>query len=200
MFVEATTLTKLDTFSKIAIAVLGGIWTLLTYVRGRTFRRRLEPKITGEVFEEGGARFLSIVASARNVGLSKAEVIEDGTWVRIFLLKKKNVKSFAVPAEVRLGTAPILLQHSWIEPGEEVHDVLIVQLPEKSAEDIGVRLDLRVKSQEWRWIPPADYSGGTQVTAEAGSDLVRNLIWNAAAIVPMSAAEKSSGDENPWFT
>jgi hypothetical protein len=168
---------------------------LLTYVRGRTFRRRLEPKISGEIFEEQGVRFLSIVASVKNVGLSRAEVFQKGTWVRMVLLQMKTgTRSIAVPKEIHLGTAPILGDHSWIEPGEEVHDVLLVQLPERTPEHIAIRLSLKVKSQEWRWIPQVDSTEDQRNTAPE-ADLVKNLVWSAASIVPFSAPQPFSNQK-----
>jgi hypothetical protein len=63
MKITETELKLLDTTSKIAIAIIGGAWAWLTYVRGRTFRRRLEPKITGQILLEKGTQFLSMDAS-----------------------------------------------------------------------------------------------------------------------------------------
>ncbi|MCU1319154.1 MAG: hypothetical protein JWP98_672, partial [Edaphobacter sp.] len=35
-----------DFVAKVAIAVVGAVWAWINYVRGRTFHRRLEPKIS----------------------------------------------------------------------------------------------------------------------------------------------------------
>ncbi len=181
-----------DLFWKIALAAAGGAWTILNYLRGRTFRRRLELKVTGEILIESDIRFLSIVATIKNVGLSKARIFQEGTWVKIFRLQKKTQSdALALPHETRLGTGPIFAAHGWVEPGEEVNDVLFVQLPAKTPEDIAVRVEFRVKSQERRWLPPAEFEQ-VDDAAEADEYIVRNLTWVTAAIVPLAAPPTST--------
>ena len=41
-------LTAIDTVVKIAAVIVGGAWTYLNYVRGRTYSRRLELAVSGE--------------------------------------------------------------------------------------------------------------------------------------------------------
>lgn len=176
-----------DTATKIAFAVIGGAWAWLTYIRGRTFRRRLEPAITGQIFVDSGIRFLSIEASVKNVGLSRAALPQRGTWVRIVRLQRKKSTSVAEPKEMLIGTPPIFKRHGWIEPGEEVHDVMLVQLPQDTPEDVAIGLSLRVASEEWRWPTPRDQPQDTDPEASSDPDNLfkRRLGWHAGSIVPL---------------
>jgi hypothetical protein len=195
MIAEPSSWTKADTISKFAIAIIGGLWSWVTYVRGRTFRRRLELKVSGEVFLEGNVRFLSIIATIRNVGLSKAKLFQEGTSLRMVRLQMRaDSDSLKLPRELHLGTAPIFEKHGWVEPGEEIQDVLFLQLPSNSPQDIAVRLSLRVVSQELRLISRLD-DGQVQSLADPGEELVRKLEWNVACIVPLSTPKSSASQE-----
>ena len=83
---------------KIIAVILGGIWTYLNYVRGRTFKRRLEPKILGKISR--GVRvdtwMVSGIAQAKNVGLSKVDIEASGTAIVIddMILKEHRRREF----------------------------------------------------------------------------------------------------------
>lgn len=178
---------------KIAVTVIGAVWAWLQYVRGRTFRRRLEPKITGDIFEAEGKHFISIVSSVRNVGLSRAFIIQRGTWVEISILQlDSTTTSFAEPDVKELGKPEVFLSHSWVEPGEEVSDPRLVQLPTKEPRDVAVRLELRVISQEWRWPPLGSYSEPTAGRNEDYEAMFKHdLGWTASAIVRFPQPERT---------
>jgi len=178
---------------KIAVGIAAASWTILNYLRGRTFRRRLELKVSGEIFEKTGIHFLSVVTTAKNVGLSKVRVFQKGTWVRLVRLRSKQKSSaLQLPEEIFLGTAPIFKRHDWIEPGEEVNDILFVQLPERIPEDVAISLSLRVKSTEWRWVTEADLEKA-ESPEKPDPEFVRKLVWHAAAVVSYDSQAKSTG-------
>jgi hypothetical protein len=186
-----------DLFWKVAIAAVGGTWTVLNYLRGRTFRRRLELKVTGQITVEGELHFLSITATVKNVGLSKARIFQEGTWVKLFRLSSKPTGgALSLPGQAHLGTAPVFKEHAWVEPGEEINDVLFVQLPAKQAEDIAIRLNLRVKSQDRRWMDTSDFEEKGSAP-ESDYPFVRNLTWAAAAVVPYNSAASQPLAEAP---
>lgn len=167
------------------MAVIGAAWTWLQYVRGRTFRRKLEPKISGEIFEAEGKHFLSITSAVRNVGLSRAFIIQRGTWIQISILQvDSTTDAVAEPDEKEVGYPEVFTSHSWVEPGEEVSDQRLVQLPAKESRDVAVRLDLRIISQEWHW-PPLSSDPGSAAAANEDFEVKvkRNLGWTAIAIV-----------------
>ncbi len=190
MAAEPLSCTVADIFFKVAVPVIGGAWAFLTYVRGRTFSRRLEPRIEGQLFHQNDRCFLSVQAAVKNVGLSKAVILQTGSWVRIVLLgARAGVVKIAVPAETRLATTPVFMKHKWVEPGEEIHDVQLLQLPHLTENDVAIRLNLRVVSQELRWPTAPDDAQNDPSAPSSDFDMrfVRNLEWNAAAIVPLQA-------------
>jgi hypothetical protein len=187
-----------DLFWKVAIASVGGAWTVLNYLRGRTFKRRLELTVTGQVTSEGDLHFLSVTATIKNVGLSKAKIFQKGTWVRIYRLRSKaNREKLSVPSETLLGTAPIFTEHDWVEPGEQVSDVLFAQLPTKQADDIAVRLNFRVKSQDRRWMDTSEFDEEGNSREFKNYPFVRNLTWAAAAVIPYSPTASQPLAEAP---
>jgi hypothetical protein len=191
-----STWTIVDSIAKIAIALVGGAWTLLTYFRGRTFHRRLEVKVNGKVIIHNGVYLASLDAAVKNVGLSRADIIPEGTWLRIVMLgAKPPARSVALPRRTRVGTSPIFKHHSWIEPGEEIHDVLLVQLPTPTAEDVALQVNLRVVSDQllFRLLPQASPEALVQ-TNDPVELMKQRLAWSAGAIIPLleEAAENSS--------
>jgi hypothetical protein len=195
---DASHLAILDTASKIAITIIGLAWTLLTYVRGRTFRRRLDPKITGQIFSKNDVHLLLITVTVKNVGLSRANLYQRGTWIKVFRVQAKDgASSWALPEDNRLLTAPIFQKHSWVEPGEEVHDVFIVQLPQRTPDDVAIRLNLRVLSQEWRWPTENDSKKHKppDFTKNWEDRFWRDLAWNAEFVVPLEVPPSPSPSE-----
>ncbi len=111
--------------------IVGAIWTYFHYFRGRTYRPRLETSIKGEVLKENEALLLVAKIRIKNVGLSKIDIKQKGSGLRISALEKKSsVKKIQEYEGVRLKTISIFENHSWIEPGETIDDVytLIVRV------------------------------------------------------------------------
>jgi hypothetical protein len=173
-----------DFVAKVAIALVGAVWAWINYVRGRTFYRRLEPKISGEIFAVDDAWFISIDPSVKNVGLSRALIIQEGTWIELIVLQRDGTtKHVAEPIEVALGKPPVFEKHGWVEAGEEIHDVRLVQLPEKTTEDVAVRANLRVVSKELAWVWKEDVSSDRDDSGELKIIRERRLEWNAGCVV-----------------
>jgi hypothetical protein len=82
-----TTLDVIDEVVKIAAVVVAGAWAYLNYIRGRTHRRRLEINLSGALSEHAGEQFFFGSCSAKNVGLSKAPLNEEGTGISLFALR-----------------------------------------------------------------------------------------------------------------
>jgi hypothetical protein len=189
--------TIVDSVTKIAIALIGGAWALLTYYRGRTFRRRLELKLSGKVMLHNGAHLASLDAGVKNVGLSRANIIQQGTWLRIVILgAKPDSDSVALPNQKHLGTSPVFKDHSWVEPGEEIHDVMLVQLPMLAREDIALQVNLRIVSEEMHFRRLAQISAEDLVEADDLAKMMKQrLAWSAGTIIPLhaeSAADNST--------
>jgi hypothetical protein len=144
-------------FTVIAI-IAGGIWTFFHYFKGRTFKPRLELKISGELQNNDNSKCLITKVRLKNVGLSKLEIKQKGTGMRIISIDEVPHSNKAKRLEGnRLRTVTIFKEHEWIEPNEIIDDVQVFLLPNKSK---NILLDARVisKSIAWRAKCIASYS------------------------------------------
>src|SRR5215213_5150613 len=58
-----------------SVALLaGGVWAYFKFVKGRTFRDRLTPTVSGRLVSINGAIFLVVTTEIKNVGLSKITI------------------------------------------------------------------------------------------------------------------------------
>jgi len=141
------------------LAILfGGVWAYWKFVRGRTFRRRLELTISGTTFERQGACYLSGVVQLKNVGLSRVTIEQQGTAIELF--RVRDIKSHLI--EEDLETLEVFLKHGWIEPGETIEEPFLLVIAEVDETTIGVRLHLRIVSR---------------------GIVTRAIEWNAGAVV-----------------
>lgn len=186
-------LTVIDTLSKILIALIGGAWTWLTAIKGRTFKSRLELETSGKVFAVNQVHYLAVDVSIKNVGSSKAPITQEGTWLRVFCAQgaPRNDRATRV-ATSKLGTFRVFANHEWIEPGEQIKDVVLLQFA-KNENDLALILSLRVRSQQWRWPPfnPPEGSEDQFRTQPNLEDQFRKfIIWNNNHVVHFSDPAK----------
>ena len=140
----------IDKATKIIALFIGAGWAYLNYRRGRTFKRRLEPTITGKTVRSKGVLLVSGVAQAKNVGLSKVTIEQVGTAIEVLA-----VVSGSKGLEPILGTQDVAVLsvfevHGWIEPGEAVVESFLVSVPE-NPETVAFRLLLRIVSEHIEW-------------------------------------------------
>jgi hypothetical protein len=123
---------------------VGGLWVWFNYFRGRVHRPRLEPRVVGSLVRAGGNAFIKLTVTVKNVGLSKVELRQEGTGLRVLCL------DYAAPtgALEHLVTLPILEAHGWIEPGETVEESQIHRLP---VADCAVQLELHLVGVKTMW-------------------------------------------------
>jgi len=99
-----------------------------------------------------GHRYVIARASCRNVGLSKVDLDQQGTGLRVF---GYDPQSYAAASETffgiepgHLGTLPVFKKYPWLEPKEEAVDEWLLVVPKESS---AFQLDLRVRSGERAW-------------------------------------------------
>jgi hypothetical protein len=163
-----------DKVTKVLALVIGGAWAYLNYRRGRTFKKRLELKVTGKTAQEGKILFLSGTAQIKNVGLSKFPIEQRGTAILIFdLTPAASVTQPADFIEKRAGVRSVFKEHGWIEPGETIEESFLLQLPENE-ERVAMKLDLRVVAAHIEWnancIVEQDKPANSAVAAQAVVD------------------------------
>jgi hypothetical protein len=125
---------------------VGAGWTYLNYRRGRTFRRRLEPEVKGELFERSGAHYLSIVCRLKNVGLSEIPLQQRGTACTVFAIREKDMRP-SDPVDI----LEVFTEHAWIEPGELIAHHELIALAFFSLDLVGIELRMRVVSPGIEW-------------------------------------------------
>jgi len=134
---------------KIAAILTGGVWTYYTFIRGRTYRPRLETSVTGETVRRGGQTYVIARLNIRNLGTAKVDIKQEGTGLRI--LSCDLCVSTSAPGEpklTRLVTLPVFKHHKWIESSETIRDEVLYVLP---ANHVALKLEFRLcaKSMEW---------------------------------------------------
>jgi hypothetical protein len=141
----------IDKATKIIAVFIGAGWVYLNYVRGRTFKHRLEPSISGKTIRRKGVLFLSGLAQIKNVGLSKVPIEQRGTAIQIFA----SVLQHEETGEPRLvsqdvAVLPVFELHGWLEPGEEIEESFLLPVAEDN-QAVALRLGLRIVSRHIEW-------------------------------------------------
>jgi hypothetical protein len=108
--------------------IVGGVWTYFNFVKGRTYRPRLESELEAQWLDEAdGSRLLHIRVGVHNIGASVVDLVQRGSGLRISSLDATRVDHQA-PVWLERATREVLTEHAWIEPNEKVSDDLIVAL------------------------------------------------------------------------
>lgn len=150
----------------------GGVWAYFNFFKGRTYRSRLEPKVSGKIISRDGAYYLIVTAQLKNVGLSAVRIDQKGSALRVFAYtlgerpsKPRNVE------ESRLITLSIFEDHGWIEPGELIEDQRLIAIPD--SEHVALQIKLRLVSNKIEWNsaaiiePPPPLDSAARLRTEA---------------------------------
>ena len=140
-----------DVLKSVAV-IVGGAWTYLNYVRGRTFRKRLEVEITGSIFQDEGLSFFSGRCHLKNVGLAQTKIIEVGTGVSIYALRLVELEDGTrKTSKEEIVVLPLFEKHGWVEPGESISDPFVAVLPERKGRLLGVRTVVMISNGKIVW-------------------------------------------------
>jgi hypothetical protein len=111
-----------------AAVIIGGMWAYFKFVKGRTYRPRLEPSLSGRWQLIDGQHLLRARITVQNIGASNVTLLQEGTGLRVSVLALDQPPPPTLTAWDQLGTFPVLAEHEWIEPGETVADDLLLNL------------------------------------------------------------------------
>lgn len=147
----SSSLDIIDKATKIVALLIGGAWAYLNYVRGRTFKKRLELKISAKQLRSKAGPLLSGAVQMKNVGLSKFPIQQKGTAIIFSDLRPSPgaTRPTEMTEEV-VGVREVFKDHAWIEPGETIGEDFLLQLPE-SEDRIAMKLELRVVAAHIEW-------------------------------------------------
>jgi hypothetical protein len=140
-----------DKVVKVAAVLIAAAWGYLNYRRGRTFKRRLEPRISGKIFFRDGTWLLCGEAELKNVGLSVVTIEQKGTAIIVddCLVVTGEGGSSRV-AQERVAVLEVFKAHGWIEPGESIKQSFLNALPSR-ADRVAARLRIRIVSHKTEW-------------------------------------------------
>jgi len=129
---------------------VGGAWAYYKFFKGRTFRPRLELTVEGRVRRAMQVTHLAARVQINNVGLSKLELSQKGSGLRISSQAPTDLGK--MPAIIEWNhqiTLPVFEKHRWIEPGETISDQTLIALAhtDRSA----IKLELRIVSSGIEW-------------------------------------------------
>jgi hypothetical protein len=130
--------------------IVGGLWAYYRFFKGRTFRPRLELTVTGKAWNAEPLTYLIASVQIKNVGLSKLELTQGGSGLRVF--SHGLGKPEETPALVewkRQITVPVFEKHKWIEPGEPISDQMLVTLA--GIDHSAIKLEFRIVSNGIEW-------------------------------------------------
>jgi hypothetical protein len=111
-----------------AAVVVGGLWAYFKFVKGRTYRPRLEVGMSGRWRNVDGRKLIHARVAVRNIGASVVTLIHEGTGLRISVLAVDQDPPPAAMAWTSMRVFEILKEHEWIEPGETVSDDVLLDL------------------------------------------------------------------------
>lgn len=135
-----------------AAVIVGAVWAYFKFVRGRTFRPRLEVGLFGQWRTVQDKEALHARVTVKNIGASKVDLLQEGTALAVYQLKPmESSEPSAWGWDDDAYTAyEILKDHQWIEPGETVSEDLLLHVS-LTPEPVLFRCVLR-----WKWATGKD--------------------------------------------
>ena len=138
----------LDTIEKvvkIVAYVAGALWVYFNFFKGRIYKPRLESKLEGELIKQETTSFIKITIQVKNVGLSKVDIKQKGTALRLLSYNPIDLND----PWLHQQTISILLSHEWLEPGEPIEEQVLIPLPDSKI--IAARAELILVSDKTMW-------------------------------------------------
>jgi hypothetical protein len=131
--------------TQIAAYLVGGFWVYFQFINGRTLRPRLEPKVSAELSRCTKPQFVEVIVELRNVGLTKVEIRQDGTILRLLAYDDNEADKWRLVTVI-----DILRSHQWIEPGELVTEPAVHVLSLKEIAILKAEVTIAGKTTEWQ--------------------------------------------------
>lgn len=137
--------------------IVGGFWTYFHFLKGRTFKHRLESTVNATIELRHRKYYLVVHSELKNIGSSKVRLNQDESGIAIYPGEPKGLGTAEVSnvSWHKRAMFNVFSDHEWIEPTESVCDALVVELPDEllplyKVELIAVNKPWRkVKAQNW---------------------------------------------------
>lgn len=137
-------LDTLEKVFKIFAYIVGAGWVYFNFFKGRTYHPRLETRVSGELCRRVEPEFVRIVLQVKNVGLSKVDIHQKGTALRLLVLDQSAKDSWR-----HIATLSILMRHQWIEPGELLEEHVLH--PQQLSNIAALKAELIVVGKKTMW-------------------------------------------------
>ena len=143
-------LETLDISVKVLAVLIGGVWVLINYLRGRTHKPRLQLRVYAERAFRDGLEYLIIRNELRNVGLSRVKIVHDGCSVAVCAHRlPKKVESVMEPKWEEPAFFDLYKDQNWVEPNGLLLDQQLVAVP--GLADRFLRVWAHVESAKVAW-------------------------------------------------
>lgn len=119
-----------------ALAVIvGGLWAYFKFVRGRTYRPRLDVKMLAQWRFINGRHLLHARVTVTNIGASVVRLNQNGgTGLRVSVLSAQQPDPPDTASWDVVRVFEIFLDHEWIEAGETVSDDQLIDIDSDAPE------------------------------------------------------------------
>lgn len=114
-----------DKAIKALAVIVAGIWTYINFIRSRTFMKKLEPSVSGKIFEKNGKHYILISKRLKNVGQAKYPIRQKGTAL--------EADTLSPDGRTRLSVTKAFEDHAWIEPGEQIDEPVVLSIPDPAS-------------------------------------------------------------------
>jgi hypothetical protein len=135
----------------VAAIIIGGVWTYFNFFKGRTYRIRLVPEVSGKVVVINEFPHLVATLILKNVGQERMEIVQAGSAFTVLSCKTLGrPRNIIVSAKwENLATFPVFESHKGIEAGEEVREQRFLIIPRD--EYTAFQLQLEIVSRDLVW-------------------------------------------------
>ena len=132
--------------------IAAGVWAYFKFAKGRTFRDRLIPNVSGRFVAIDGSVFLIVTAQLRNVGLSGIAFNPTASMLIVFEYVQAEAEEMVSVRNNRLTSFRVFGdKDEYIEPNEIVERQCLIALPD--IPNIGYQLEFTVLTEAgytWR--------------------------------------------------
>jgi hypothetical protein len=142
-------LKDIETAIRIAALFIAGAWAYMKFVKGRVYYPRLELDVSGDAHVRDDHATLAVSIKVKNVGLSRVDIRQSGTGLRISAAEERSPKIMIAAEWRHLGTFPILESHAWIEPGEPVGEDRLIILPKGLSRNLLLQMNVASAKSAW---------------------------------------------------
>lgn len=138
-----------DTFHNIIqglAIIVGGVWAIYTFSRGRRFQESLVPTVSGKIIIlSDDETYIAVSTRIQNIGDCKITFATKASTLDVHEYIKSPIKEVVkTPDQLIRQFDPLHADDVYIEPNEIIDRTVLISIPH--APDLGFRLELKIIS------------------------------------------------------